>query len=84
MASPLAQPPFHAVKTVPGDLGTKGGLRTGARVPAPRPAPRARGRVLGGRVTELSVAPTKAASIGVPRPRALRRQYAADVCLSRG
>jgi 3-oxosteroid 1-dehydrogenase len=27
----LAQPPFYAVKIVPGDLGTKGGLRTDAR-----------------------------------------------------
>jgi 3-oxosteroid 1-dehydrogenase len=26
--APLAQPPFYAVKIVPGDLGTKGGLRT--------------------------------------------------------
>jgi 3-oxosteroid 1-dehydrogenase len=26
--APLARPPFHAVKLVPGDLGTKGGLRT--------------------------------------------------------
>jgi 3-oxosteroid 1-dehydrogenase len=28
---PLAQPPFYAVKIVPGDLGTKGGLRTDER-----------------------------------------------------
>jgi 3-oxosteroid 1-dehydrogenase len=27
----LAKPPFHAVKIVPGDLGTKGGLRTDER-----------------------------------------------------
>jgi 3-oxosteroid 1-dehydrogenase len=27
----LARPPFYAVKIVPGDLGTKGGLRTDAR-----------------------------------------------------
>jgi len=26
--APLAQPPFYAIKIVPGDLGTKGGLRT--------------------------------------------------------
>jgi 3-oxosteroid 1-dehydrogenase len=26
--APLAKPPFYAVKLVPGDLGTKGGLRT--------------------------------------------------------
>jgi 3-oxosteroid 1-dehydrogenase len=26
--APLARPPFYAVKLVPGDLGTKGGLRT--------------------------------------------------------
>ena len=26
--APLAAPPFYAVKIVPGDLGTKGGLRT--------------------------------------------------------
>jgi 3-oxosteroid 1-dehydrogenase len=26
--APLAQPPYYAVKIVPGDLGTKGGLRT--------------------------------------------------------
>ena len=26
--APLARPPFYAVKIVPGDLGTKGGLRT--------------------------------------------------------
>jgi hypothetical protein len=37
MTSPLAQPAFHAVKTAPGDLGTKGGLRTDARVPRPAP-----------------------------------------------
>ena len=32
--APLARPPFYAAKIVPGDLGTKGGLRTdaGARV----------------------------------------------------
>jgi 3-oxosteroid 1-dehydrogenase len=29
--APLAQPPFFAVKIVPGDLGTKGGLRTDER-----------------------------------------------------
>lgn len=28
---PLRKPPFYAVKIVPGDLGTKGGLRTDAR-----------------------------------------------------
>jgi 3-oxosteroid 1-dehydrogenase len=26
--APLPRPPFYAVKIVPGDLGTKGGLRT--------------------------------------------------------
>jgi 3-oxosteroid 1-dehydrogenase len=29
--APLDTPPFYAVKIVPGDLGTKGGLRTDAR-----------------------------------------------------
>jgi len=29
--APLAAPPFYAVKIVPGDLGTKGGLRTDER-----------------------------------------------------
>ena len=29
--APLARPPFYAVKIVPGDLGTKGGLRTDGR-----------------------------------------------------
>jgi 3-oxosteroid 1-dehydrogenase len=29
--APLAQPPFYAIKIVPGDLGTKGGLRTDSR-----------------------------------------------------
>jgi 3-oxosteroid 1-dehydrogenase len=29
--APLDQPPFYAVKIVPGDLGTKGGLRTDER-----------------------------------------------------
>jgi len=29
--APLSQPPFYAVKIVPGDLGTKGGLRTDER-----------------------------------------------------
>jgi 3-oxosteroid 1-dehydrogenase len=29
--APLTQPPFYAVKIVPGDLGTKGGLRTDER-----------------------------------------------------
>jgi 3-oxosteroid 1-dehydrogenase len=29
--APLTRPPFHAVKIVPGDLGTKGGLRTDER-----------------------------------------------------
>jgi 3-oxosteroid 1-dehydrogenase len=29
--APLAEPPYYAVKIVPGDLGTKGGLRTDAR-----------------------------------------------------
>ena len=29
--APLARPPYYAVKIVPGDLGTKGGLRTDAR-----------------------------------------------------
>ncbi len=29
--APLAQPPFYAIKIVPGDLGTKGGLRTDER-----------------------------------------------------
>ncbi len=42
--APLARPPFYAVKIVPGDLGTKGGLRTdetGPGAPA-RTAPRSR------------------------------------------
>jgi 3-oxosteroid 1-dehydrogenase len=29
--APLTRPPFYAVKIVPGDLGTKGGLRTDSR-----------------------------------------------------
>ncbi|HXZ65673.1 MAG TPA: 3-oxosteroid 1-dehydrogenase [Streptosporangiaceae bacterium] len=29
--APIAEPPFYAVKIVPGDLGTKGGLRTDER-----------------------------------------------------
>jgi 3-oxosteroid 1-dehydrogenase len=29
--APLAMPPFYAIKIVPGDLGTKGGLRTDER-----------------------------------------------------
>jgi len=29
--APLSDPPFHAAKIVPGDLGTKGGLRTDER-----------------------------------------------------
>ena len=29
--APLARPPFYAAKIVPGDLGTKGGLRTDER-----------------------------------------------------
>jgi len=29
--APLAQPPFYAIKIVPGDLGTKGGMRTDER-----------------------------------------------------
>ena len=29
--APLAEPPYYAVKIVPGDLGTKGGLRTDER-----------------------------------------------------
>ncbi|MCS7480617.1 3-oxosteroid 1-dehydrogenase [Umezawaea endophytica] len=29
--APLRKPPFHAVRIVPGDLGTKGGLRTDTR-----------------------------------------------------
>ena len=29
--APLVKPPFYAVRIVPGDLGTKGGLRTDAR-----------------------------------------------------
>jgi 3-oxosteroid 1-dehydrogenase len=33
----LEVPPFHAVKIVPGDLGTKGGLRTDARARVLRP-----------------------------------------------
>ena len=35
--APLAEPPFYAVKIVPGDLGTKGGLRTDARARVLRP-----------------------------------------------
>ncbi len=29
--APLDQPPYYAIKVVPGDLGTKGGLRTDER-----------------------------------------------------
>jgi 3-oxosteroid 1-dehydrogenase len=35
--APLAQPPFYAVKIVPGDLGTKGGLRTDTQARVLRP-----------------------------------------------
>jgi len=35
--APLDTPPFYAVKIVPGDLGTKGGLRTDARARVLRP-----------------------------------------------
>ncbi|MET8859801.1 3-oxosteroid 1-dehydrogenase [Streptomyces sp. NPDC004579] len=35
--APLWLPPFHAFKIVPGDLGTKGGLRTDARARVLRP-----------------------------------------------
>ena len=35
--APLAQAPFYAVKIMPGDLGTKGGLRTDARARVLRP-----------------------------------------------
>ena len=35
--APLGQSPFHAVKIVPGDLGTKGGLRTDERARVLRP-----------------------------------------------
>jgi 3-oxosteroid 1-dehydrogenase len=35
--APLDRPPFYAVKIVPGDLGTKGGLRTDARARVLRP-----------------------------------------------
>jgi 3-oxosteroid 1-dehydrogenase len=42
--APLSQPPFYAVKIVPGDLGTKGGLRTDERARVLR----ADGSVIGG------------------------------------
>ncbi|MFD5634625.1 3-oxosteroid 1-dehydrogenase [Streptomyces sp. NPDC127077] len=35
--APLWLPPFHAFKIVPGDLGTKGGMRTDARARVLRP-----------------------------------------------
>jgi len=35
--APLRQPPFYAVQIVPGDLGTKGGLRTDERARVLRP-----------------------------------------------
>jgi 3-oxosteroid 1-dehydrogenase len=35
--APLARAPFYAVRIVPGDLGTKGGLRTDARARVLRP-----------------------------------------------
>jgi 3-oxosteroid 1-dehydrogenase len=35
--APLARPPFYAIKVVPGDLGTKGGLRTDERARVLRP-----------------------------------------------
>jgi 3-oxosteroid 1-dehydrogenase len=35
--APLVKAPFHAVRIVPGDLGTKGGLRTDARARVLRP-----------------------------------------------
>jgi 3-oxosteroid 1-dehydrogenase len=35
--APLAQPPYYAVKIVPGDLGTKGGLRTDEQARVLRP-----------------------------------------------
>jgi 3-oxosteroid 1-dehydrogenase len=35
--APLATPPFYAIKVVPGDLGTKGGLRTDERARVLRP-----------------------------------------------
>jgi 3-oxosteroid 1-dehydrogenase len=35
--APLTRPPFYAIKIVPGDLGTKGGLRTDERARVLRP-----------------------------------------------
>lgn len=35
--APLWLPPYHAFKIVPGDLGTKGGMRTDARARVLRP-----------------------------------------------
>jgi 3-oxosteroid 1-dehydrogenase len=35
--APISQPPFYAIKIVPGDLGTKGGLRTDERARVLRP-----------------------------------------------
>ena len=35
--APLWAPPFYALKLVPGDLGTKGGMRTDARARVLRP-----------------------------------------------
>jgi 3-oxosteroid 1-dehydrogenase len=35
--APLRQPPFYAIQIVPGDLGTKGGLRTDERARVLRP-----------------------------------------------
>jgi 3-oxosteroid 1-dehydrogenase len=35
--APLTRPPFYAIKMVPGDLGTKGGLRTDERARVLRP-----------------------------------------------
>jgi 3-oxosteroid 1-dehydrogenase len=42
--APLQQPPFYAIKMVPGDLGTKGGLRTDERARVLR----ADGSIIGG------------------------------------
>jgi 3-oxosteroid 1-dehydrogenase len=82
--APLARPPFYAIKIVPGDLGTKGGLRTDERARVLRPDGTAIGGLYAAGNTSAAVMGRSYAGAGATIGPAMTFGYLAALDLAGG